>query len=191
MQPPSTVSKPPSRSRSLLAIAAGVLAASVGTAAFRADQAAAPGQAASKPQAGEAKAAAAQDDEAFARLGEEITGKLCNTACHGLEKLDEMRRTPREWNDSLTSMVTRGALGTEAQFETVRRYLKRYYGLVAVNTATAEELSAVLGFTSKDAQAIVDYRAAHGKFADAAALAKVPGIDTTKIDEQPDALRFS
>jgi competence ComEA-like helix-hairpin-helix protein len=48
----------------------------------------------------------------------------------------------------------------------------------------------VLGFSAKDAQAIVEYRTAHGKFADAAALAKVPGIDKAKIEEQPDAMRF-
>jgi competence ComEA-like helix-hairpin-helix protein len=68
--------------------------------------------------------------------------------------------------------------------------MKRYYGLVAVNTAPAEELSAVLGLSPKDAKAIVDYRTAHGKFADADALRKVPEIDTKKIDEQPEALRF-
>ena len=42
-----------------------------------------------------------------------------------------------------------------------------------------------------DAQAIVDYRTAHGKFMDAAALSKVPGIDKARIEEQPEALRFN
>jgi competence ComEA-like helix-hairpin-helix protein len=49
----------------------------------------------------------------------------------------------------------------------------------------------VLGFSSKDADAIVAYRDAHGKFADVDAVLKVPGIDKTKIEEQPDALRFN
>jgi DNA uptake protein ComE-like DNA-binding protein len=47
-----------------------------------------------------------------------------------------------------------------------------------------------MGFSSKDAQAIVGYRTANGPFADIDALRKVPGINVTKIDEQPDALRF-
>ncbi len=59
-----------------------------------------------------------------------------------------------------------------------------------VNAAAAEELAAVLGLTAKDAQAIVEYRKAHGNFADLAALMKIEGIDKTKLEEQPEALRF-
>ena len=36
---------------------------------------------------------AAQDDDELARIGEPLVKKVCDTACHGLEKLDEMRRT--------------------------------------------------------------------------------------------------
>ena len=87
-----------------------------------------------------------------------------------------------------------GALGappaTEAQLTTVKMYMTRYYGAVNVNTASAAVLSAVLGLSSKDAEAIVEYRKANGKFASAEALAKVEGIDKSKIEEQPKALRF-
>jgi competence ComEA-like helix-hairpin-helix protein len=134
--------------------------------------------------------APAQDDE-LSRLGEELVNKVCDSSCHGLERLDEMRRTPRDWNDVVTTMATKGATATDAQFGTIKKYLVRYYGIIAVNTATADDLSAVLGLTAKDAAAIVQYRDAHGKFADVEALMKVPGIDTAKIEEQPDALRFN
>jgi len=56
--------------------------------------------------------------------------------------------------------------------------------------ATPSELAAVLGLSAKDAQAVVDYRKAHGNFADLAALMKIEGIDKAKLEEQPDALRF-
>jgi len=133
----------------------------------------------------------AQSEEELAKAGEEASAKICGVECHGIDRLDEGRRSAREWNDVVADMISRGARGTDDQFALVRQYLKRYYGVVLVNSAPAEELSAVLGFTAKDAKAVVDYRMAHGKFANAVALAKVPGIDTSKIEEQPGALRFN
>ena len=145
-----------------------------------------PPQSAPQPAAADAKAA---EEEELARVGEETTDQLCRM-CHPIENITRMRRTVREWADVITTMQGRGANGTEEQFQAIHKYLARYYGLVAVNTASAQDLSAVLGLTAKDAEAIVAYRKAHGKFADLAALSKVEGIDTAKIEEQPEALRF-
>jgi competence ComEA-like helix-hairpin-helix protein len=135
--------------------------------------------------------ARAREEEAFAIAAEEVTVRVCAMTCHGIDRIERMRRTPRDWDDQVRIMAERGAMATEDQLVTIRKYLARYYGLVAVNTASAAELSAVLGLSPKDAAAIVEYRTAHGRFADAEALLKVPGIDRTKIDEQPDALRFN
>jgi len=168
----------PNQPRRFLLAAASVLAVSIATTA----QTARP----TPP----AQATEVQNDDALARAGEPLANKVCGTSCHGLEKLDEMRRPGKEWNEQVAAMALKGAAATEAEFATIKKYLTRYYGLVDVNTATAEELSAVMGFSATDAQAIVKYRTANGKFADAAALAKVPGIDKTKIEEQPEALRF-
>jgi competence ComEA-like helix-hairpin-helix protein len=131
-----------------------------------------------------------EDEEKLARVGEEMTEKLCDTACHTLDKVYEKRRTPREWGEVMTQMATAGAAATDAQFATVKRYLIRYFGIVPVNTATADELSAVLGLSPKDAKAIVDHRNTHGPFKDTATLLKVPGIDKAKIEAQPEALVF-
>jgi len=139
------------------------------------------------PPGGAASGPAKDDD--LAVTGKKVTEDVCSQ-CHGLEDVTGRRRTPREWNDTISEMVSRGATGTDDEIATVKRYLNRYYGTVAVNTASASDLSSVLGLSSKDADAVVEYRKAHGKFADAAALSSVPGIDKTKIDAQPDALRF-
>jgi competence protein ComEA len=87
-------------------------------------------------------------------------------------------------------MQGRGANATEEEFEAIHWYLNRYVGVVRVNTASVDELAAVLGLKAKEAQAIVDYRKANGDIADLAALMKIEGIDKAKIEEQPDALRF-
>jgi quinoprotein glucose dehydrogenase len=145
----------------------------------------APVPAAPPPPSRAAAAPASQD----ADLGRETTVKVC-VQCHPMENITRMRRTPREWSDLLTTMTTLGASATREQLATIRQYLVRHHGAVNVNTANAADLSAVLGLSSKDAAAIVEYRKAHGRFADAAALAHVNGIDSARIAGQPDALRF-
>lgn len=127
------------------------------------------------------------EEEAFAILGEETTERVCS-ACHPVENITKVRRTLRQWDDMVVAMVARGAPGTERQFATISQYLARYYGVVHVNSASADELSAVLGLSSRDAAAVVEYRKVHGRFADAAALSRVEGIDKAKVDAQ--ALRF-
>ena len=138
----------------------------------------------------QAAAVAAQDEEELARIGHEMTEKVC-VECHEVEVVTSLRRTPRDWNNMVTTMAQRGANGTDDQFATIKKYLTRYYGLLAVNSAAAEDFGAVLGLSAKDADAIVEYRKANGKFADAAALGKVPGIDKSKMEAQLDALLFN
>jgi competence ComEA-like helix-hairpin-helix protein len=131
----------------------------------------------------------AAEEDVFSTAAEATLERVC-IACHPFENITKTRRTVREWNDQVTTMAQRGAPGTEPDFALVKKYLTRYYGIVRVNTAAAEELSAVLGLPPKVAAAVVEYRTANGKFADLAALEKVEGIDKAKLEEQPEALRF-
>ena len=170
----------------LLAAAATLFTATIAVRAsappYQAQQTAKPAPQAPAP-------ATAEDEDAFAAKAEETMEKTCIT-CHPFEQITRTRRTDREWKELLARMAILGATANDQQFAMIRKYLTRWYGLVRVNTATAAELSAVLGLSPKDAAAIVAYRKANGKFVDAAALAKVEGIDTAKIEEQPEALRF-
>jgi competence ComEA-like helix-hairpin-helix protein len=129
------------------------------------------------------------EEEQFATAAESTLERVC-IACHPFENITKTRRTPREWSDQVTNMAQRGAPGSDPDFALVKKYLTRYYGVVKVNTATAEELSAVLGLPLKVAQAVVEYRTANGKFTDIAALEKVAGIDKAKLEEQPEAIVF-
>jgi competence ComEA-like helix-hairpin-helix protein len=131
----------------------------------------------------------ADEEGEFSDAAEKTLERVC-VACHPFENIIKTRRTPREWNDQVTVMSQRGAPGTEPDFALIKKYLTRYYGIVRVNSATAEELSAVLGLPAKVAAAVVEYRTAHGKFEDIAALEKVEGVDKAKLEEQPEAIRF-
>ena len=128
-------------------------------------------------------------DEELLRAGENTAGRVCGD-CHPVDEVTVTRRTSRDWSDMVTAMMDRGASATTEEVALIKRYLTRSFGLVRVNTATAEDLAAVLGLAARDAEAVVTHRAANGRFADVAALLKVPGIDRTKIDTQPEALRF-
>jgi competence ComEA-like helix-hairpin-helix protein len=130
-----------------------------------------------------------EEEEEFSRVAEETIQRVC-IECHPFEDIIKTRRMLREWNDQVTVMATKGAPGTDVEFAMIKKYLTRYYGIVRVNTASAEELSSVLGLSSKAAAAAVQYRQTHGPFADLAALSKVEGIDKAKLEEQPEALRF-
>ena len=167
-----------------ISAAAAVFAATIGTRASAPQQT--PTQEA-KPAQSAGKLA--QDEEAFAILGEQTTEKLCIN-CHPWDNITHVRRTLREWDLTIANMVTRGAVGSESQFAIVKKFLGRYYGIVNVNTAPAEEIATVLGLPVKEAGAIVEYRKANGKFADVAALGKVSPLVKAKVEEQPDAVMF-
>ena len=174
--------------RWLLAAAAIGLGASVATtAAVPTAQQAKPPQPVPSPAAKGASEIVFQNEEELATVGEDIVMRVCETSCHKMETHDR-RRPAYEWNGVIQTMIERGAMASERDVAIIRQYMKRYYGVVAVNTAPAEEFSAVLGLSATDAQAVVAYRTANGKFLDAEALARVPGIDRSKIEEQPDAL---
>ena len=129
------------------------------------------------------------EETEFSETAEKTMERVC-IACHPFENIVKTRRQPKEWADQVTVMSQRGAPGTEPDFTLIKKYLVRYYGIVRVNTASAEELSVVLGLPMKVATAVVEYRTANGKFTDLASLAKVEGVDKAKLEEQPEALRF-
>lgn len=174
----------------ILAAAAMMLAASIATSASTSQAPAAKPVNATQPvlakNVGDLTAA---EEEQFAAAAEATIERVC-ILCHPFENITKARRTPREWSDQVTAMAQRGAPGTDPDFTLVRKYLTRYYGIVRVNTATAEELSAVLGLPLKVAAAVVEYRTANGRFVDVASLLKVAGVDKAKLEEQPEAIRF-
>ena len=130
-----------------------------------------------------------QEEDEFVKVTEATIERVC-VACHPFENIVKTRRTASEWSDQVVAMAMRGAPGSETDFSLVTKYLARYYGVVRVNTASVEELSAVLGLSSRTAAAVVEYRKANGRFADLASLAKVAGVDRAKLEENAEALRF-
>lgn len=130
------------------------------------------------------EAAGGADDPA-----QPLFARMCSQ-CHDSARIVEKRRTRADWEGVLTTMIEKGATGSEQEFETVFDFLVRHYGKAYVNSAKADELVQAIGLTRHDADAIVAYRASHGAFADFEAVEKVPEIDAAALAAHRDAVAF-
>ena len=117
--------------------------------------------------------------------GKDALLKICQD-CHDLDTVIMDNRTKDGWKKTVAKMGERGAEGTDEQFEAVITYLTAHFGRINVNKATPEEITAGLGLSVKEAQAIVDYRAKNGVYKDWRDLKKVEGLDAAKVDKQKD-----
>ena len=149
----------------------------VGTTALCAAQAPAPKAASRASPRTRAKAADTADFET-----------VCE-ACHSASIVSDMR-TEGEWRETVEHMVSIGAKGTGEQMEAVMRVLLRTQTKVNVNTATAAQLPLVLDISDAAAQAVVKYRARHGRLKTLDDLKKVPGINAAKLDARQDRVVF-
>lgn len=185
----TTLSSLNSRAARLLLAAALTLASTIWTSASMGTQNGKAGKSPSPALSKNVGDLTPAEEEEFAKVADATLERVC-IACHPFENIVKTRRTVVEWNDQVTNMAMRGAPGTETDFALVKKYLARYYGVVRVNTASAEELSSVLGLSSKAASAVVEYRKIHGGFTNLEGLSKVEGVDKAKLEENADALRF-
>jgi len=70
--------------------------------------------------------------------------KVCG-ACHSLETVTSQRRSRAQWQESITSMVARGAKGTEEEFSLILDYLTIQYGPTPAGRGPATAAAAPAG----------------------------------------------
>jgi mono/diheme cytochrome c family protein len=109
--------------------------------------------------------------------GKSIFENTCG-GCHGADIVIGQTGTRDVWQDTVDSMRSRGALGTDDDFKTIVNYLTMYFG-VPVN----------VNLTSAEADAIVKARTA-AKIKDYAELSKVQGLDIKKLDPVKSRIKF-
>src|SRR5580765_8299578 len=61
---------------------------------------------------------------------QEAFQKVCG-ACHTLDTVTSQRRTRAQWQESITSMIARGAKGSDQEFALILDYLSSQYGPAA------------------------------------------------------------
>ncbi len=121
--------------------------------------------------------------------GKAVTEKLCSD-CHGVATIAGLRRSKSAWEHTVDEMASRGAKGTDEEFDQVVAYLARYLGKVNVNKAPSKEIEEVGDFSPAEAEAIVKYREANGDFKDLNDLRKVPSLDAKKLAERKERIAF-
>lgn len=122
--------------------------------------------------------------------GRDVYEYVCG-ACHGADIVIGSQGTKARWEETVQAMRDRGAYGSEADFETVIKYLSRYFGLpVNVNTATAKEIETELGLTTAEAEAVVKHRTDVGEYKTFEDLGKVEGVDIAKLQPLKDRIQF-
>jgi competence ComEA-like helix-hairpin-helix protein len=124
----------------------------------------------------------AQPQELPEAKGRDLYEKICGS-CHGTDVVFKTRTTKEKWKNTVDEMASRGAEGTDEQLDTIIDYLAKCFGpRVNVNKATAKELETQFELTTKEAEALVQYRMDKGDFKEVAGLKNVPGLDYTKIE---------
>ena len=131
---------------------------------------------------------------AFAQLpdapGRELTQKICNN-CHGTETFQNRRLDRDGWEKVIDEMTSRGAQASDSDFDKIVDYLANVFGPnVNINSAGAKDLTASLGFSQDEADALVRYREKNGAFKTLDDVKKVPGISAAKIDAKKDRITF-
>ncbi|HEY2013691.1 MAG TPA: helix-hairpin-helix domain-containing protein [Bryobacteraceae bacterium] len=111
--------------------------------------------------------------------------------CHGVDLVIKQNNTADGWAAIVDDMVSRGAQGSDDDFELVVKYLTAHFGpKVNLNKADAKRIASVLEIPETDAEAIVHYRETAGAFKDWRDLEKVPHIDIKKLEQEKDRIDF-
>jgi competence ComEA-like helix-hairpin-helix protein len=134
--------------------------------------------------------ALAQDGDAPQSPEAQVFSRVCGK-CHPAQAVTVARKTQAQWEESFFKMIDeQGAKASDEDFRAAFDYVVRNFGRVNVNQATTNELTTVLGWSKQEANAVIDYRDAHGKFADLDAVAAVPGLDAAKVQAAKEAITF-
>ena len=78
-------------------------------------------------------------------------------SCHSVSLIDDLKSVP-EWEETVEEMIDRGAKASPAERAAILRYLIRNYTRININTASAEEISAVLDIDQAAAQKLIPHR---------------------------------
>src|SRR5262249_33576469 len=122
-----------------------------------------------------------RQDPPDSSAAEAVVVRVCSS-CHDWERIGDSRRTKAQWEDLIGDMMSRGANGSDDDYDAILSYALRRYGLVNVNKAPTAEIAMVLGLAPKEADAIVAYRKANGWSPDFESLKKVPDVDPKKLE---------
>jgi len=123
--------------------------------------------------------------------GKETFQMVCSM-CHSPDAVIGKQGTRQWWKSKVTEMLQEVTDVPDSDVDTIVAYLSTNFPIVKINVnkATAKDIETGLELTSKESDAIVQYREAKGNFKTLDDLKKVPGLDAAKIESKKDRLEF-
>jgi competence protein ComEA len=122
--------------------------------------------------------------------GKETFQMVCSM-CHSPTAVIGKQGSRQWWQSKVAEMLQEVTDVPDSDVDAIVNYLAKNFPIVKINVnkAGAKDLEAI-EFTSKESEAIVQYREAHGNFKTLDDLKKVPGLDAVKIESKKDRLEF-
>ena len=123
--------------------------------------------------------------------GKETFQMVCSM-CHSPNAVIGQQGTRQWWQSKVTEMLQEVTDIPDSDVDTIVAYLAKNFPAVKikVNKASPKDLETGLELTSKESEAIVQYREANGNFKTLDDLKRVPGLDAAKIESKKDRLEF-
>jgi len=126
--------------------------------------------------------------------GKTLIMRSCGS-CHPTDQIARQKKTESDWQATVVRMAGRGAKVNSEETDTIIKYLAANFAKVEdtsktnVNKAATKDLVAI-GFTDKEAEAIIDYRTRHGEFRQWADLLQIYGVDGEKCESLQEKMTF-
>jgi len=123
--------------------------------------------------------------------GKETFVMICSM-CHSPTAVIGKQGNKQWWQSKVTEMLQEETDIPASDVDTIVVYLAANFPIfkINVNKASAKDLETGLELTTKESEAIVQYRDAKGSFKTLDDLKKVPGLDAVKIESKRDRLEF-
>ncbi len=123
--------------------------------------------------------------------GKETFLSVCGM-CHSPNAVIGKQGTKQWWQSKVTEMLQEVTDVPDSDVDMIVAYLAKNFPIVKINVnkALARDIETGLELTSKESEAIVQYREAKGNFKTLEDLKKVPGLDAVKIESKKDRVEF-
>lgn len=125
--------------------------------------------------------------------GKDTLVRVCSK-CHSPTNVVANGQAKEGWEDTITKMAGLGATGTDEDYTEILDYLIKNFPpndtKVNMNKATAGEIEAQLGFTTRQSSDIVAYREKVGAFKSPEDLKHIPQMDAKEVDSRRNRMAF-
>lgn len=125
--------------------------------------------------------------------GKQTVVRVCGK-CHSPTNVIANGQNQQGWEDTITKMAGLGANASDEEFTAILDYLVKNFPQVTskvnMNTASAADIEKQLGFSSKEAEAIVAYRTKNGNFKAIEDIEKVPQINAMDVAARRNRMSF-